>query len=202
MASFLQAIRDCITGPTDDQPNNYNATLRENAIASDLLVALFNAEKPGADLNKSTQEIVGASGWTENIAKAVLNGLVQAIKDGAHMGLALTEAFTKASAEAKCFVCEHPVLCTVIALGILVLLMPWALEALGFAELGPVEGEMDVSTRHKLQTEGSLGSFAAWWQATYGAGVPAGSLFSFFQRLGMVWHLKASVGMAGAKTEQ
>ena len=34
-----------------------------------------------------------------------------------------------------------------------------------------------------------VGTFAAWWQSTYGSSVPAGSLFSFFQRLGMVWKL-------------
>jgi hypothetical protein len=52
-----------------------------------------------------------------------------------------------------------------------VIIVPWVIEALGFAELGPVEG-----------------TFASWWQSTYGGLVPKGSLFSFFQRLGMVWH--------------
>jgi hypothetical protein len=52
-----------------------------------------------------------------------------------------------------------------------VVIAPWVIEALGFAELGPVEG-----------------TFASWWQSTYGGLVPKGSLFSFFQRLGMVWH--------------
>lgn len=36
-------------------------------------------------------------------------------------------------------------------------------------------------------TEWVLGSFAAEWQAQYLGAVPKGSLFSFFQRLGMVW---------------
>ena len=35
--------------------------------------------------------------------------------------------------------------------------------------------------------EGNLGSFAATWQARYAGYVPKGSLFSFFQRLGMKW---------------
>jgi hypothetical protein len=54
------------------------------------------------------------------------------------------------------FVVEHPVFCTVVALGVLVsgcptllhmqltivkvIVSPWVIEALGFAELGPVEG--------------------------------------------------------------
>jgi hypothetical protein len=43
-----------------------------------------------------------------------------------------------------------------------------------------------------------VGTFAAWWQSTYAGEVPAGSLFSFFQRLGMVWRRKwvASPAMA------
>lgn len=32
-----------------------------------------------------------------------------------------------------------------------------------------------------------VGSFAAWWQSTYGGYVPQESLFAFLQRLGMVW---------------
>jgi hypothetical protein len=145
MASFLQAIRECLVGPTVNF--KLNATSKENNVAADVLSALFNAEKPGADLKKTTQEIVGAYGWTENIARAILNGLVKAVEDGAHMGQAMTEALKKAAAEAKDFVCEHPVLCTVIALGILAVLAPWVLEALGFAELGPVEGKMDLLNR-------------------------------------------------------
>ena len=55
--------------------------------------------------------------------------------------------------------------------------LPWVVEVLGFSELGPVEG----------WSPKCVGSFAAWWQSTYAGYVPAGSLFSFFQRLGMVW---------------
>ena len=35
-----------------------------------------------------------------------------------------------------------------------------------------------------------LGTFAAAWQTRYAGYVPKGSLFSFFQRLGMVWGRK------------
>ena len=38
------------------------------------------------------------------------------------------------------FVIEHPVKFTVIALGVLVVIAPGVIEALGFAKLGPVEG--------------------------------------------------------------
>lgn len=61
------------------------------------------------------------------------------------MGAAMKEAFDKATNAAKDFVGEHPVfaaaIVTVVAIGILVLLVPWVVEALGLGELGPVEGE-------------------------------------------------------------
>ena len=72
------------------------------------------------------------------------------------------------------FAKDHPVasagLLTIVAVGVLVILAPAVVEALGFAELGPLEG-----------------SFAAWWESTYAGFVPKGSLFSFLQRLGMTW---------------
>lgn len=53
----------------------------------------------------------------------------------------MKDAFDKAVDKAVGFARDHPVWCAVIALGILVLLLPWALEALGFAETGPIAGE-------------------------------------------------------------
>lgn len=51
-------------------------------------------------------------------------------------------------AVAEKFVTEHPVLTevlvTVVAIGILTVLVPWAFEALGFAELCPVEGNVHL----------------------------------------------------------
>lgn len=46
------------------------------------------------------------------------------------------------------FAAEHPLAtgvgCTVVALGVLVVLAPYVLGVLGFGELGPVEGKFDV----------------------------------------------------------
>jgi hypothetical protein len=60
------------------------------------------------------------------------------------MGEAMKDAVQKSTAAATEFAKEHPVFCTVVALGILVLLAPWAIEALGFGELGPIEGMLVV----------------------------------------------------------
>lgn len=78
---------------------------------------------------------------------------------------------TEAKGAAIGFAKEHPAYAVLIALGILAVLMPWALEILGFGELGPIEG-----------------SFAAAWQRTYADYVLKDPLFSYFQWLGMKWH--------------
>ena len=53
----------------------------------------------------------------------------------------MKDAFDKAIDAAVEFVKDNPIFCTLVALGILVILAPWAIEALGFGELGPIEGE-------------------------------------------------------------
>jgi hypothetical protein len=55
----------------------------------------------------------------------------------------MEEAFRKMVSEATEFAYNHPYLCTLIALGILALLILRVLEALGFAKLGPVKGEIE-----------------------------------------------------------
>lgn len=73
----------------------------------------------------------------------MLAKLEQSLREAEKLQGPLKEAYTKACDAALAvegFVKEHPVFVTVIALGVLVMLTPWVLEVLGFAELGPVEG--------------------------------------------------------------
>ncbi|KAM6501556.1 hypothetical protein JOM56_001533 [Amanita muscaria] len=65
---------------------------------------------------------------------------------------------------------EHPWFSALVVLGILVIVAPWVIKLLGFGALGPIQGTV-----------------AAGWQSIFAGHVPAGSLFSFFQGLGMVW---------------
>ncbi|KAI9368995.1 hypothetical protein BJX61DRAFT_536800 [Aspergillus egyptiacus] len=124
-------------------------------------------------IEKRTSDIIHPTSWTTTLAQSLLSGLVAAIENAAPMAEAATKALQRAIEEAYEFAKEHPVYTTILALGVLALLMPWVLEVLGFSELGPVEG-----------------SFAAWWQARYAGYVPKGSFFSYLQRLGMVWKKK------------
>ncbi|KAF2131110.1 hypothetical protein P153DRAFT_337363 [Dothidotthia symphoricarpi CBS 119687] len=186
MAALIQALIACLTGnePTDDTyPDEKLALLSTSSsrtasqIADDVIDAILGANKAGPALHAELDSIVGCYGWKQNLAEWVLQKLSLALeKAHDNLGPAVRDAYHRAWDVARSidgFVIEHPVFCTVLALGVLVVIAPWIIEALGFAAEGPVEG-----TR----------SFAAWWQSTYSGVVPKGSLFSYFQRLGMTWH--------------
>jgi hypothetical protein len=88
--------------------------------------------------------IIRTNGWKQNFARAVFEALQKAIQTARPMGDALREIYEKVVHildEVEGFVKEHQILCALIALGILVLLSPWVIEALGFAEGGILEGE-------------------------------------------------------------
>jgi hypothetical protein len=143
--SFIKVICECILGdkPIYAQTNN-QATKDDVKIAADIIDIIYNSEKGGEELKQQLQNTIYAYSWTENLGKAVLNALDAALREGRAMSPALKEAHNKACAAADAvggFVKEHPVFCTVVVLGILVLLMPWVIEAIGFAAEGPVAGE-------------------------------------------------------------
>ncbi|KAF2196268.1 hypothetical protein GQ43DRAFT_459249 [Delitschia confertaspora ATCC 74209] len=179
----LQAVTACLYGtrtysktisyPVDEKDNLYSKTDTRHPedVANSIVQTLLTAEKPGKILQARLDSIVGTNGWTEKLAEWALAKMEKALKAGAKMGPALKVAMDKAIEamnEVEGFARDHPVMCTVIALGVLATLAPWALEALGFAELGIVED-----------------SFAAIWQSRYAGFVPKGSLFSFIQKCGM-----------------
>ncbi|CAN9155322.1 unnamed protein product [Alternaria alternata] len=185
----LQAILACLpcgTAEAKDEtyPNEKAALLsaatsnsRLTAETADNVIAiLLTTSLTGPALHMQLDSVVGASGWRSNMAKYVLEKLTAALQAShERLGPTIRSAYHRAWEAAQSiegFVIEHPVMCTVIALGVLAVVAPWVLEALGFAELGPVQG-----------------TFASWWQSAYAGLVPKRSLFSFFQRLGMVkWH--------------
>ncbi|KAF2751051.1 hypothetical protein M011DRAFT_396104 [Sporormia fimetaria CBS 119925] len=168
------ADRDDNVYPVDKAPLNPTEPLTAEEIATELVDAILSAEKGGRELFLKLDNIVNPTGWSERVAEWLLVKLEAALRVANKLSPYVKDAYDKACEAAKAtegFVLDHPVFCTVIALGVLVIIAPWVIEALGFAELGPVEG-----------------SFAAAWQARYAGYVPKGSLFSFFQRLGMIWH--------------
>ncbi|EAW12321.1 interferon alpha-inducible IFI6/IFI27 family protein [Aspergillus clavatus NRRL 1] len=162
---IITAILSCLTG--DSEPNRPHAASNPS-VASDILTILLTSPDQPA-VQKQLNELIHPANWTESLARAILHGLEDAIRTGKQVGGAAADALQRATSAAYEFAKEHPVYTTILALGVLVILAPWVIEVLGFGELGPVEG-----------------SFAAWWQSLYGD-VPAGAVFGYFQRLGMLW---------------
>lgn len=119
-------------------------------IVADVIYLLQSAEKDGVELAKRVDDTIGAEGWTDWIAQEVLNGITEILKEGPEkMGNAMKVAYDRASETADAlfsFTKDHPEvmagMLTIIAVGILVILAPALVEALGFAELGPVEGTL------------------------------------------------------------
>lgn len=133
-------------------PYFHSTTQTDEATAnatSAILSALLQAEKPGRNLDLTVQDLVAqAGGWYERLAVSVLNALLKVIKDGSNaLRGAMKEAYDRASEAAKrigWWAHDHPLYATamgvVIALGVLVILGPGIIHALGFGVLGPEAG--------------------------------------------------------------
>lgn len=170
MASILESILACLLGTPDDhtrhianhipekQPFLTTATTitttSDDHIAADLVNILRTAQKTTPQLHHDLNSTVAAStsggGWTEGIARAVLNRLVDLVSTESRekLGPAVREALERADEVASGvfgFARDHPVavavFCTVLAVGVLWFMAPWVLEVLGYAAEGPVEGE-------------------------------------------------------------
>jgi len=122
-------------------------TATEEDMAAQLIDTIFTSPSL-PDLHAQLQNTISAQSWTETLASAILSALTKALEIGAPMGNAVKEAYDKASADVAKWATEHPklaaVIVVVIALGILVVVMPWVIDALGFEAVGPRLGEFDA----------------------------------------------------------
>jgi hypothetical protein len=159
--SKLQAIFPCfpcIESEDDSFPNEKAALLsysnkaepthKAALIADDVIAALLTTDLSGDALQMHLDSAVGTYGWTSNVAKWILEKLTGLLRDGHEkFGPALREAYEKATKIAlsvEGFVVEHPVFCTIVALGVLTLMIPWVLGALGFVEVGIEAGQSEI----------------------------------------------------------
>jgi len=190
MAVLSKFLSACCLQPDEPEPNLdekapllsnpssgtvHAGSLTKDELVDDIVAKLFAAERKDevleADLRSS---MVHAYGWYDAIAAGVLEGLKRAFELGKEMGPVMTDAYDKAVAalnKVEEWAEENPemaqVIITLIALGVMAVVVPWMMTYLGFAESGIVAG-----------------SWAARWQAAYRGFVPKGSLFSFLQSLG------------------
>lgn len=155
----LQAILACITcGTTEVNASSYSfektplltePDMRpESEVADDVANTILNTSYSGPMLRMKLDSIVGVRGWRQSLAQLVLDKLAQALQTmHEKLGPRINDAYNRACEVAlgiEGFATEHPVMCTVIALGVLALLAPCILEALGFTELGPTAGKLSL----------------------------------------------------------
>jgi hypothetical protein len=168
-------------------------------LADEIVGKLFAAEKNDAALQADLQSAIHAYGWYDGLAHAILAALENAIKLREEMGPAVKAAYEKAVEavnKVKEWAEAHPematVIVTLIALGIIALMVPWLMAYLGFAEEGIIEGKFVTCFYSNKAIDKCLASWAARWQAVYRGLVPKGSLFSYLQSLGTKigrnWH--------------
>jgi hypothetical protein len=118
-------------------------------VAEDIVTKLFAAENNDAALQADLQSMARVCGWHEKLADAIRAAMERAIDLGKEMGPAMKAAYEKAIAAINAveeWANAHPemaaVITTLIALGILAVMIPWVMAYLGFAEEGILEGEL------------------------------------------------------------
>lgn len=158
---MLQAFMSClgrrfksheIQGPAtvsaEQKYCDYDQSQAEVSAAVHQFVAiLISAKTDNLDdyqFRKDLNNAVSTLSWSESLASAILGGLEAALRNGVKLGKTVELAGEKAMATAEGFAKDHPVYFTLIALGVLVLVAPWVLDLLGFAEIGIVEGKLQT----------------------------------------------------------
>lgn len=128
----------CLCGPT------YEAHLdSDEERAKEFVNKLRFTEKNGNALKAELQGMIQANGWREYFQEAMMKALKEMVEAGGHMGPIFEKAYHEAMEKAmqfKEFADNHKVLYWIVAIGILAIMAPWVLEALGFAESGILEG--------------------------------------------------------------
>jgi hypothetical protein len=203
LSTLIQSWCCCINA--DEEPSDNEKPLIQyrdepstEEVAEEIVAKLFAAEHNDEALQADLQSMVHVCGWHNTLAAAILAVMERAIALGKEMYPALKAAYEKAVAavnDVEEWAGEHPemaaVITTLIALGVLAVMVPWVMGYLGFAEEGIIGGEL-VTCFHSRFANKYIESWAALWQSKYRGFVPKGSLFSYLQSLGTKigrnWH--------------
>lgn len=147
---MLNAVLACLglsPSSADDEFSQSAHKKTDAEVAKDVIQILRTTEKGGKGLKSKLDDAVSTTGWTESLAQAILAALATEVQSLSSASEVFKDAVAQAKTEAFDFVKDHPIFFTIIALGVLVLLMPWVISALGFGELGPIEGELPTNFR-------------------------------------------------------
>lgn len=122
-------------------------TQEDTPLAKDILAILLSSNTEPREVIRDrlrNEHRIRTASFYSNLAERILEGLKTALESGSAKGAAIEEAYKVVKAQAEVFIKKHPILTevalTLIALGVLYLLLPWVIEYLGFSELGPIEG--------------------------------------------------------------
>ncbi|CAI7568232.1 unnamed protein product [Penicillium glandicola] len=88
---MLNCIGDCIFGRLANDPLPPADPRPRESIASAIVTKILTADTPYS-LHKQVNEEISIDSWTETLAKAILQGLENAIKSGANMARAASDA--------------------------------------------------------------------------------------------------------------
>ena len=150
----FKAMLDCLTGHNVSRSSSSTGCYtdagcssadRGECLAARIVDIMYSSQQADQNLEEELRNVIHTEDWYESLAKGVLDHLIYALKTSKVMGKAMKKAFDKASSAATDFAQKHPVytaaIITIIAIGVLVVITPWVVEALGFGELGPIEGK-------------------------------------------------------------
>jgi hypothetical protein len=169
MAVLSKFLPACCLQPDEPEPNLDEKTpllshpssgtvhvgsLTKSELVDDIVAKLFAAERKDEVLEADLRSTVHAHGWYEGLAAAVMEGIKRAIELGKEMGPVMRDAYDEAVAalnKVEEWAEEHPgmagVIITLIALGVMALVVPWMLTYLGFTGSGIAEGEFSLYGR-------------------------------------------------------
>lgn len=120
--------------------------------AAQFIDILRTSAKGGKGLERRLKNVVSVNSWTEELAKYILQGVEALVQHRETVGQFVREAMDKSTDSAESIfniAKDHPILVTIVAIGVLVIIAPWVLEALGFGELGPVAGEFQLTLNYR-----------------------------------------------------
>lgn len=145
--SVYHILTSCLRGDYDSSQASTSNSQNDEDVAVNIVDLLYGSEKNGRELKTKLRQTIQTYSWSENLAIAILNATEYAVGEGRAMSPTIQEAYDKVCDAATAvggFVQDHPVFCTVVAIGILVLFFAWVIEFLGFAAEGPVAGECSI----------------------------------------------------------